>query len=151
VTAHPAALVLADHQPVYVTASTQPGSTVRCSCDTTVQWCDFATHQTEALVAAGLLTDEGGTSPAMPPTSFVEGLARRTGIFDRSTVTAPYACRTCGRRIEGISAPAGRKVTPESALLPVAPVVLSAVPCEHVIPEDQLAAMSQTTQTWPTT
>jgi hypothetical protein len=59
VTAHPAALVLDDHQPVYVTAATPPTAMVRCSCNATVQWCDFATHQTEALVEAGLLA--GGT------------------------------------------------------------------------------------------
>jgi phosphoribosyl-ATP pyrophosphohydrolase len=60
VTAHPAALVLADHQPVYVSASTKPAAMVRCSCNATVQWCDFATHQAEALVAAGLLTERRG-------------------------------------------------------------------------------------------
>jgi hypothetical protein len=57
VTAHPAALVLDDHQPRYVTAATKPAAMVRCSCDVTVQWCDFATHQAEVLAAAGLLAD----------------------------------------------------------------------------------------------
>jgi hypothetical protein len=39
VTAHPAALVLDDHQPRYVTAATPPTAMVRCCCDVTVQWC----------------------------------------------------------------------------------------------------------------
>jgi hypothetical protein len=68
-TAHPAALVLTDHQPVYVTASTQPGSTVRCCCgEWAGPWCEFATHQTEALVEARLLapgTPCGDLSPAI--------------------------------------------------------------------------------------
>jgi hypothetical protein len=64
VTAHPAALVLDDHQPVYVTAATPPTAMVRCSCKATVQWCDFATHQTEALVAAGLLAETMELAPA---------------------------------------------------------------------------------------
>jgi hypothetical protein len=70
VTAHPAALVLDDHQPVYVSASTKPAAMVRCSCKATVQWCDFATHQTEVLVEAGLLADgqweHGWRHPAEP-------------------------------------------------------------------------------------
>jgi endonuclease/exonuclease/phosphatase (EEP) superfamily protein YafD len=64
VTAHPAGLVLADHQPVYVTASTQPAAMVRCSCKATVQWCDFATHQVEMLAAAGLLAEAMEAAPA---------------------------------------------------------------------------------------
>jgi hypothetical protein len=56
VSIHPAALVLADHQPVYVTASTQPGSTVRCcSCDWTGPWCEFPEHQAQVLAEAGVL------------------------------------------------------------------------------------------------
>jgi hypothetical protein len=55
VTANPAALVLADHQPVYVTAATQPGSTVRCCCgEWAGLWCEFATHQAEVLVGGAV-------------------------------------------------------------------------------------------------
>jgi hypothetical protein len=63
VSIHPAALVLDDHLPVYVSASTKPTAMVRCSCNATVQWCDFATHQTEALVAAGLLAGVTAVAP----------------------------------------------------------------------------------------
>lgn len=58
---HPAALVLADHQPRYVTASTKPAAPVRCDsdeCDWEGQWCDFAAHQTAKLDRAGLLKED---------------------------------------------------------------------------------------------
>jgi hypothetical protein len=56
---HPAALVLADHQPRYVTASTKPAAPVRCcSDDWEGQWCDFAAHQTDRLDQAGLLKED---------------------------------------------------------------------------------------------
>jgi hypothetical protein len=56
---HPAALVLADHQPRYVTASTKPVAPVRCvSDDWEGQWCDFAAHQTDRLDQAGLLKED---------------------------------------------------------------------------------------------
>jgi hypothetical protein len=77
-TTHPAALVLADHQPVYVTAATPPTATVRCSCNATVQWCDFATHQTEALVEAGLLADVTAVARAerTPVQMFADNIRR---------------------------------------------------------------------------
>jgi hypothetical protein len=91
-TAHPAALVLDDHQPVYVTAATAPTAMVRCSCNTTVQWCDFATHQTEALAAAGLLangTPCGDLSPEI-------GVGR--GYLPRSVCAEPSGHRGAHRR-----------------------------------------------------
>jgi hypothetical protein len=84
VTAHPAALVLADHQPVYVTASTQPGSTVRCCCGKWAEpWCEFAAHQADVLVAAGLLAPAGRAPAWMPGADFGSCYCKSRGAHFR--------------------------------------------------------------------
>jgi hypothetical protein len=72
---HPAALVLADHQPECVTKATPPAAPVMCCCGVMVAWCDFSAHQTGMLHRAGLLAD--GTPPETPTARVLAERAQR--------------------------------------------------------------------------
>jgi hypothetical protein len=103
VTAHPAALVLDDHQPVYVTAATPHTAMVRCSCNTTVQWCDFATHQTEALVEAGLLPEAMESAPADQSWLEVESIRAKQSRPHFADPICSCGGPRCGMNYSGMS------------------------------------------------
>jgi hypothetical protein len=73
VSVHPAALVLAVHQPIHVSPVTQPGERVRCDGDDWIgPWCEFATHQAAVLAGAGLLAETMEPARRLPVLAQVE-------------------------------------------------------------------------------